>query len=255
MDLTREKIHVIVDSKNRLDPVTETATNFTISFNNSIPVERIVEIEIESVQIPYSFYAINSNNNVLSIDGGTGVLDVTIAEGNYTASSLITELENEISTQAGQNVTITFSTQTYKYTFSTGGSFDILSIEDNTNSTLAPLIGFNTTTTIGASTTADSAINISGPNYLIIESEFLTKYVQNRVLYSDISYSNVFWSIPLQVSPGDVLINTPGFSARLNRKISISQDDIIDFQLKDDNKNLIDLNGLEWSIQLKLYTE
>lgn len=68
-------------------------TDYT--FNLSNPLKDVVNLRLYSVQIPYTWYTINSNfgSNFLYLKSDTDVLDdikVEIPVGNYTASDLIT---------------------------------------------------------------------------------------------------------------------------------------------------------------------
>lgn len=252
MSLLKERIRAVINSKNRRNPLTETSHNFTFSFNNN--VTRITEIMIERVEIPFSFYVINSTNNVLTFN--SGVDSITLTPGNYTATTLINEMTTKLAVAfAGQSPTVTFSSSTYKLTIGKTSAFKVDCIADIPTSTASYLLGFRVSSATATSVVADSAINISGPNYILISSAFLTKPIQHKMLYSDSSYQNNFWAVPLSASPGDTILESPNMPIRLNSKTTIKSTDIIDVQLYDDSGNYLNLNGLDWSIQLILITE
>lgn len=252
MSRLKERIRSVINSKNRLNPSTEPSHNFTFSFNNTSI--RIAEIMIERVEIPFSFYIINTTNNVLTFNSGAN--SITLTPGNYTGPTLITELTTKLTAAfAGQSPVVTFSNSTYKLTISKTAAFNVDSKIDVPASTASYILGFYTSTVSATSVTASGALNISGPNYILITSTFLTRPIQHKMLYSDSSYSTGFWAVPVSTSPGDTIIEMPNMPIKLNSKTTIRPSDIIDIQLYDDSGNFLDLNGLDWSMQLILLTE
>ncbi len=249
--IQKERVRAVCNSRTRLNPLTETSHNFTFSFNENLT--RISEIQIERVEIPYSFYAINTTNNVLTFNSGAN--SITITPGNYTASTLITELTNKITASIGGSPIVTFSSSTYKLTITRGSAFRVDSYIDIPASTASYNLGFRVSSASSSSVTADSAMNISGPNYILISSNYLTNGIQHKTMYSDSSYQNVFWAVPVNCSPGDTIIEETTIPIRLNSKISISSSDIIDIKLYDDRGALLNLNGLDWSIQFVFFIE
>ncbi len=248
MVLTKERVQAVVNSGARLNPLTETAGNFTWSFNED--VSRVTDILIKAVQIPFSFYAINANNNYMIINATT----VTITSGNYTATSLIPELISKIDAAIGGVSTITYSTQTLKFTINHSAN---IQITDNTAGTspLAAILGFSTTTATATTHTADQVANISGPNYLRIVSTFLTKPIHHKTLYTDDTLSTTLLVIPVHAGYGDIITTEPNIPVRLSYKLSILSSDVIDITLKDEFDNVVDLNGLDWSMQIVFLTE
>ncbi len=246
----KEYIRAIVNSRNRLNPLTETSHNFTISFNSG--ATRISEIMVERVEIPYSFYAINSSNNVLTFNSGAN--SITLTPGNYTATTLINELNTKLGVAfAGQAPAATFSSATLKLTITKTSAFVIDSYKDVPASTASYALGFHNSTASGTTATASSAMNISGPNYILVTSTYLTKPLQHKTMFSSATYSNVFWAVPVNVSFGDMILDTPKLPVKFGKN-AISSSDIIDIQLYDDQKNPLNLNGLDWSLQLILIT-
>ncbi len=244
---SKERVRCVINSRNRLNPLTEDSNDFTVSLNSSL--SRITEIDIERVEIPYSFYAINSTNNVLTFNSGAN--SITITPGNYTATTLITELTTQLNIAfAGQSPAVTFSSLTYKLTISKSSAFNVDSYTDIPTSTASYALGFHVSSATSTSITADSAINIAGPNYILISSEYLTSGIQHKTLFSDSTYQSVFWAVPVSCSPGDTIIENPLIPIRLNAQTTVLSTDVIDIQLYDDRYNLLDLNGLDWAMQL-----
>lgn len=250
MAYVKERIRAVINSANRLVSG-DSSGDFTFSFNDT--VNRISEISIEKIEIPFSFYVINSTNNVLTFNDAAD--SITITPGNYTGSSLTTEMNIRLAIAfAGQSPNVTFSSSTYKLTITKTAAFKVDTFADQPTSTASKMLGFQVTSATSTSVTGDSALNISGPNYILITSSFFTAPIQHNTLYSDSSYSNVFWSVPIDTSPGNIITSTPKSPIRLNYKFTVSSSDVIDLQLRDDLGNVLSLNGLDWSMHLVFIT-
>ena len=119
------------------------------------------------------------------------------------------------------------------------------------------MLGFNISSITAVSVTASNVINISGPNYISILSNALTKPVNNKVLYVNNSYSNVLSTIPVNVAPGDLITSfyQVSQSIHLSYKYTINATDIIDIKIVDDMGNILNLNGADIAIQLYFIIE
>lgn len=243
---TKERIRAIINSRNRLN-ISDSSDNFTYSFNET--VTRVKGIEIERIVIPYSFYPINSTNNVLTFNNG--VNSITITPGSYTATTLINEMNTKLAvTFAGQSPSVSYSSTNLKLTISKTSAFKVDSYIDVPTSTASYILGFHVTSATSTSVTGDSALDISGPKNILISSNYLTNGIQHKTLFADTTYQNVLWAIPVSGSPGDIIETAPSEPFNLNSKMNIPAGDVIDISLYDDKKNQLSLNGLDWTLQL-----
>jgi hypothetical protein len=243
-----------IDSAKRLNPNTESTSDFTYSLNDD--TKRIVAYIIESITIPFTFYEINNANNVITFNNGT--ITVTIPPGHYTASSLTTELKSLIDIAFGDATTsVSYSGNTYKLTIARGNSFIVDGYIDVPASTGSGIIGFNVSSANSTTNTGDSTINISGPSHVSIASDYLTKNISNRMRYIDDTYSDVLLSLPILVQPGNdiTLVNNMQVSIPLDNKYSILKTDKIDITIRDPYNNVLDLNGRNVVIDLIFVTE
>lgn len=266
MPQTRERVQVVVNSERRLNStVGETSTRFTYQLNRSFT--RITEILIQSIQFPYTFYAINSLNNQLRINRGV-LKTVSIPYGNYTASSLIAMLNvalNNVTDPstgyvyngfAGENFAVSYSSVTLKFTITCSNPFTIYSVTSDSLSTMAKYIGFHSNSgTNVTSATGDSTINLAGPKYIRIESNFLSAPTQHKPLYADNTYSNTLFILPVNASFGSFVSTDLQVPIRTTYKFTINNTDIIDFTVVDENGNIINLNGNDWSMYMVMTTE
>lgn len=246
----KESIRALVNSANRLNPLTETSSNFTYSFNEDI--SRVTEIIINNVEIPFSFYTINSTNNVLIITV-SGTQTITLTEGNYTATSLSAELQTQLEangTIGALTPVVSFISNQLKFKIEMTSAFVVVSESDNALSTLSSFIGFQSSSASSISNISDSVINLAGTSYIRIVSEYLTDAINTKTMFADNSHQDTLIIVPANGSSGDIINLEPKTPLRLSHKITIKTSDVIDFQLLDQYGNELNLNGLDWSMQL-----
>lgn len=96
-----------IDSQFRDDYYNTNATSFTM--NLSTPITDVISMKLYSVQIPYTWYTINNNfgsnfiflkGNSPGINNGDHDIQIKIPSGNYDATSLMTAINNRITTLA-----------------------------------------------------------------------------------------------------------------------------------------------------------
>jgi hypothetical protein len=238
----KEYIRARIDSAKRLNPSTETTSNFTYSLNEN--TKRVTGYIIESITIPFTFYEINSSNNVITFNNGATT--ITIPPGHYTASSFTTTLKGLMDIAFGDSTTtVSYSDSTYKLTIARGTPFIVDSYISVPASTGSGIIGFNVSSTNSTTNTGDSTINISGPTHVNIASAYLTNYLSNKMRFVDNTYSNVLLSIPILIQPGNdiTLVNNMPVSIVLSGKFDIMKNDIIDISIRDPYNNVLDFNG------------
>jgi hypothetical protein len=245
----KEQVRVLIHSQKGLNPNTDTGSNFTYSFNKDII--RIIELRIDFIQIQYTFYSINPLNNVLSFNGGA--ITATIPPGNYSVVSLATTLQTVINTAFGDTSTlVTFSNSTFLLTITRGTNFNVDSFKDQSISTAAPILGYGISTTSGLTATGNYALNISGPNYLILNSIYLSNLINNKMIAFDGNYNNAIAAIAVNTTPGNIiLVKAQDYVPIIySIKHNIYANDVIDFTLTDEFGNIIDLKGSPVTMQL-----
>jgi hypothetical protein len=263
---TRERIQVVVNSAERanINPG-ETSTNFTYQFNRT--VTRVTEMVIQSIQFPFTFYAINNTNNCLRVNRGA-TNSILIPPGNYTATSMITILNKALNNAVdpvtgfvyngfpGETFSTSYSSTSMKFTITNGNPFTIYSGTFDPLSTLAKALGFRSNTAIGTlSAEGDSAANIVGPQYLRIRSQFLSAPTQHKPIYANDSYSTTLFILPVNAGYGSFVTTDIQIPLRLTYKFTIKSTDVVDFSVVDENGVAIDLNGCDWSMYVVFITE
>lgn len=225
-------------------------TNNAPVFKMDKRYRNISSLTVDNVQIPFTYYIINSNNNVLDIDQG-GEVNVTITPGNYTASGLAATIQAAINATALDNFTVTYDTSTYKFTFT---DTDVVAFEflwatgTNAGSTLPEILGFDGTVDSGSATTHTSAnaTIVTGDGTVLVKSRKITSCMTNKPYYNN-ARSDVLFAVPVDVNPGSVILWQPRFEQTFNFGKGASFDEF-DFALVDKDGNEVDLNGATWTM-------
>ena len=250
---SKEIIRAVVNSQMRINPSTETSSNFTFAFERDI--NRIAEIYISSIHVPFSFYAISNYNNTFTLNNNN--VTITIPNGNYTSSSICSTLKTLFDNAFNDTTTVvTFSYITFKLTISRGIAFSIDAVQyPYTNA--AKILGFNISTPTALSVTSDSAVNLSGPNYIVLHSKILSHPINNKILYANDNYNDALAIIPVDVGIGDIisLTNAIPIPVKYNYKFNYSANTPIDFIITDEFGNILDMNGGDVAIQFTFITE
>lgn len=146
-----------------------------------IPLKGVVAIKFVSAEIPFSYYILNGTNNTFRIsENGGADVTITIPVGNYTAAQMTSLLGSLLTSASGVGGTyvVTASTQTNKLTFTGSGgtlaSFVLTfgSVGGTGNTSPRLYLGFagGPTASTGLTLTAPNSINLSGANYLYLNS-------------------------------------------------------------------------------------
>lgn len=226
-----------INSKDRSSG-SSSASNFQIS---SLEIPGITDYRINYIYLPYSWYNIDSNYNKIYINSTL----YTIPAGQYTAPTLAAQIQ----TTLGGSFTCTYSSTTGMFTIANNANFTL--DLNNTLMTLRRQIGFNSTTQLtGATTyTSDSFANLLNGSSIYLCSQVLSK-VQNSLITD--SKLNYVTSIPINQVPGDIIMYQPTQDILYNLQSPTTFKNL-DIQLKDLNNNIINLNGVDWELQLILF--
>lgn len=206
-------------------------------------------ISVDNVAIPFSYYAVNDNNNQFTIDFGTTSSQIILDNGNYNSITILDELNEKMTLQSGVTFTTSYSNQSGKlnYLGTTGYDFDIIS-----NGFNFEYLGFNKSSTNSSSgnqpsLTSSNVVNLIGTKYIDIVSNLGLTTSTNR----DRDERQILARIPA-VSSGP--LNTIFFNSKTLEFVTYQYDHLsqLSLELRDDKNNLLDLNGQDWSMTLKV---
>ena len=229
-----------------LDSINADVNNNEYTFN--LPLLEVQDgyylyFSIVNCVIPYSFYNINSNNNVLNYKINSVNYSLTIPIGNYSIINLVAYLNSQLT-----NFTFAYNKIYNKITITNSINDFILN-----SSNFLTLIGFNNSNYISTNKTLTSP-NCSNINYIRC-----INLISNIITYNIntsknlVNNNNIICSIPVNTSPNTLIQyqNTNNF--RTNLFVNTLNKIVI--KLVDNNNNIIDLNGLNFNLTVQLDVE
>jgi hypothetical protein len=239
-------INLYVNSKFALKQLNGTS-NCLYDFSNLPIDDGEIFVSIQSAQIPGTFYNVDDINNRLdyTISGGGGSSHtLIIPPANYNVNSLLTYLTANMT-----GFTITFNGQTNKYTFnrSSGGQFTFSS-----TSTCFELLGFQegqSYTSVALTLTSPLCVNFFTIQAVLIEITNLI--TNNKTSNAAENNPSILVSIPITTSQNSVLsyYNVFNLHERIN---TIKNFASLQIRLLDQDLDLLDLNGANWTATIQL---
>lgn len=246
-----------IDSKDR-DVESLSQYNFKVSLNDFM-VHNIKRILLKSVSIPNTQYNINSFNNIFTYNDGTADRTLTVPLGQYTIAQLMDEL---IILFAAAAISITMSyvinALTKKITMTVAPAITILG---------GPVI--NGATTISKKIGLDPRINTASLlihtfpnqyNMIGLLKVYIGSHTMTRgttMTSSDKSHIKVFTEIPIRVAYGEVehrVLDQLHSIDEATHSVPFNLSNI-DISLYDQNLNILELNGLDVQIVLKVFDD
>lgn len=236
------------------------------------PLENIAAIKVLEVQIPFSYYVINSRNNTFLLYEENQLVTsstVTLPVGNYNPSQICTALGTALTTASlnSRTYTVTYNDQTLKLTITSSAttiftfSFGAPTNSGNVNPRL--YIGFPggfTSSSGGTPNTlvSPNAIMLSGPNYIYVNSQkmgtlFNVYLPQGAFNLGGGNAGPQLTKIPVNTNSGGVVFWQDPDPQKWFDTGLLDQLNEIDFYLTLGNTTSqipLDLNGLSFSIKL-----
>jgi len=188
------KVHTLdIDSGERDTNVYAHANNYVVTLKE--PIYDVTKVTLVSARIPTPQLTICSTNKTFSIyDSGApdDTFEVTLDETNYTSgATLASDLDTKMQPPLTCIDSVVFDSDTNALTFSNTESSNIFSFEffDGTNGYLSnvalttphQVLGFSSKNPTAADSVVSGAINLEGPNSLILRltagSDELTKTI------------------------------------------------------------------------------
>lgn len=161
-----EYVELVLDSKNSVvtDPRYSKLDWPTFYFD--YPIQNIAMFKILEAEIPFSYYVVNNTNNTFLLDATT----ITIPVGNYTATTLAAAVQ----TALGVGYTVTYSSQTQKFTIVGAAPFTMTfgGVDDVGLTNPRLLLGMNAGVNSSSGTTlvAPNVGEVTGANYVYLNS-------------------------------------------------------------------------------------
>jgi hypothetical protein len=172
----------------------QTDVNFTVRPHR---YNDIRAIELKHILIPYTFYNVNSTNNVLVIfkTGDTQQRNIVLPPGNYNITDFLAKLKVFLDASSGplHTYTCTYDVNSYKITITQDSSTFVIFA----NSTMRHLLGLgNVDPVANISHTSAHVFDLSYTNIIKVYSNALTKF-DSRFSSSNTSDSGILTVIPI----------------------------------------------------------
>jgi len=168
--------------------------NLTANYNITLPerITEVVSLKIANMEIPQTCYNVSANlrNNRFLVINGVNREEITVSDGNYTASTLNVAITNAFSNSTyGKNITITLSetgsttissTENVAIDFATDGtSCSEVSDKYMLKMSMGWMLGFRKQTLTlvanAAALTSLAFLDVAGPKYAYLAVEEFSK--------------------------------------------------------------------------------
>lgn len=206
--------------------------------------KRQTKFRIRSINVPLSYYNVNSNYNTLVTDVGTVNLD----EGSYlSGTSLAAELQTKLQV-LDASFTATYNSTTNRITIARATNFTI----DLTSSTLNEIIGFASTGSLTGTNTYTGTQNfLADPN---LNLRLSIKELDRCSNYESSDNKDFLLGIPVNDNIGNYVNYYPGTNEffTLEDGLNVNQ---LEIKFYDSNWNIVDFNGVNHTIDLVFYNE
>ena len=253
MDIIQDSRFINLYSRNATEKVNGSLlSSVSFNFKNILKESEDIlytQVGVFNAQIPISWYTIDQYRNVLKYkypSSSSSISTITLTLGNYNSNTLITEMKTQFLAN-GHSFTINLNTVNGKVSFSSTSNFTLLNTANG--SLIMDLLGFDDSvnyTSSSLSLTAIYPLNMLGIQRLKINSNALSTYTINSKTLCE---SNTIASIPVNASSFGLIQYENKNTYSLLRAKVINQ---IDIQIRDQDENLIDLNGIDWTMTLQI---
>lgn len=221
--------------------------NFTGLLKDDPDVEE-VQVSVQNAQIPYSFYNINIYNNILNLTVSGTPYSFTLTRGNYNSSTLISEIQTQLTNAGLNSITFLISAITGKIQII---NINLTAFSLDATGTINRVLGFDANTTYngvgGYNIDAPYPLNLLG----ILKIKIASYELQTMNYDSGVGGNlNVLATIPIEAGAFGLILydNIANTQSVLNNPSL----DGFDLKLYGDDGNLINFNGIGWNITLLL---
>lgn len=241
---------ILINSKNR---TSGTSHKFAIGLKNGITY--VDSFAIGAIKIPKSYYNVTSlNNRFRFVDSTATTHDLTLAAGNYDITQLITWLSVNMNIVSTDTYHFNLNQLTNKLDVSTAaGSWSLDFTIDNN---MSVLLGFD-------NQIYESSVNSIGEQGITaVNSPSLDRTDRIHIICNEIHRDNYHFNDTLGFGNIlDTVIDNAPFGGYVTKEQdfnifynlpSVNFISSMYFRLVDDNGNDLDLNGLDWTIEIHI---
>ena len=240
---TKNTCNLYINSKEALKQLN--GTSDCIYDFTGLPIDDgEIYVSVQTAQIPGTFYNIDDINNLLvyNVNGGANI-NLVIPQSNYNVNTLKTYLQSAMT-----GFTITINSASNKYTFT--HATNIFSFKST--STCFEYLGFPDAATYNS--TGLSLTSIQPYNFFTIRNilvEISNLITVNKTSNAAETNASILCSIPVTTSQNSILSYCNIFNLS-DRIYSVNNFANLHVRLLDQDGDLLDLNGGNYSITLQL---
>ena len=236
--------------------------NFRLGF----PLQNVAQIAVLEVIVPTSYYVFNSGNNTFLLTVGATNYTVTLPVGNYDSSTLPSALVTALGAAYGAVTwTVTYSSLLNKLVVSNSGPTGV-SLTFGTDTDIGATnprlwlgynAGVNTFTGAVAGGTAPNALNLSGWDFVYVNSSkigtIVDAYVADGVVF-DGNIQPVMARATINANTNAVSYYVDPAPERMWNLENLYNLQEIDIYLTTPQNQIIDFNGLTFAIKIGVMT-
>ena len=236
------------------EQVFQKSNDFRINLNHTI--KNIFSLKVIKVEMIQSVYPVNQHNNIIYWNDQVGnlvLIQTLLTPGIYTIDELAIEIGTKMTADAldGETYSVTYDTKTKKYTITGTGGLDFTIRTDvSLPNTAYRLIGVEGDTT-GNPIIPDRLVDLSYPRNISIKSNLVQSFVDD-VFHTNSTKEDrlnpILIVVPMDGQFGDMIAYDP--PKIIEYSVKSRALDYILFQLHDEQDNIIDNNGMDWSITI-----
>lgn len=248
------KYNLYINSNQRIKG---TSNSFTIQLQrpiNKSNEKSKFQFYISSLNYPFSFNQVNSNNNTFTVSLNLGApVTVSLSFGNYNIINLLTEVINKTNVALGGVYPLSSS-----YSKTSGLATLIYGLNDGntiyfnfSGTTIGSMLGFsnNILVNFGNNAVGDKNVNVNPISYFCIRSNTLTSANNDlESLEKTSEKSNIICKIPINVPSGSYIRYEQPYESRIFSNLDIIT--LIDFEVTAGGKNYPIGNSLDFSFCL-----
>ena len=268
-----------IDTRFRENYYNSSSTNYSMTL--PIHITDIISMQLISLELPTSYYVISKQfgNNFFYLTVGTTSTIVTIQDGNYTATAIVSYLNSIMATLGGVFTDVTFNVNLDSN--GNGSNQIIISINPQLNlpltlnfqanisgiedrNTPLPLklgwkLGFRNGIYEGNTAyVSEGVVDLSGPRYLYLAIDDHNNNVNNgfySAFNSSILNKNILARIPMS-SPNFTIFTENNFNVLTYPRVYFGPVNIqnLSIQLLDEYGRVVDLNNMDYSFCLTFQT-
>lgn len=250
----RSKDGIFINENNR--------SSFSIVLKRTLrkAEDELFKIIVQSVQIPYTFFNTNSNNNIIDYkENGILKTPLVIPDGNYNILELASTIQNLLNSNTSftsENYTLTYNQIKNKITIkslSLSNTEFLFKTGVNLSKSINRQIGYTNDTDItinnSLSSSSDSFVDLISIHSLFIRSNLSSN---TTIDSQSLTNTDILVSIPITSNPLSI-INFQyyeGMSFNYQKGGNITE---IVIELTDQNGNIIDLGKkIDWELLLNI---